>query len=826
MECHPITSLSWMDELIYAHGTKLIGFETALTFESPIKGIRSYKHKLIVYTKRTISLLSKKEKVELIWTKIFSADIVDVYLFTEIRILTSDGVYIRIKNLSLNEINQSKIFDKTIFSGQITENKILIGTFHDIHVFNVQQNEVSKEESILRYHRGRIFDVMIAENNLLFSCAEDRKVCLNGVNIIQDSRNYFYKLYYSGQKLYAFNREGHLSVFDDKNIVFKKNFGNKNLASVFEKSNRIYIGTNSSCIYEIFNNEIKQMHGPRANILEFSQLYSIKGPTKLFNCGAYFCNSQIIYENLKLTVLECPIDCFARKNDIFLLRHDCVEMCHFTPCGYNKSVLRFKNNQIQLTNVSVYDNQIFLYNAHFCITICVVCFQAIQIIECKKILTIKSGIVCTKNGCIVYGSLLYKISNHAITDIAIHKGDIFAIDDGGKILTISVDNISMISMTNSKIKGILKKPTCACDHSTANDGFFQQKSTTLNFSDVSIKNVVLNWKDSTDLRFNVLYKHTDMDNSLYVTNNEVFSLKKTKDIATTPTMLLKHHEDSLVSYEIHVGPDTSIVYCNFTAEVSVRNYSLLGNEHGCLFLIISTKMVDFVRLLGPIIDIFEVESAPRSMCKFFVYTKPGYVYLVRIYNERLFIIKEAAFSHKITAAFKNQASLSDGRILKLDENLICHTTTITSSYITAMLDGVISFDGCVQCIGSETVKRISNLSIFKIKRFESSYVAVGDDHSVIIFNKSLDVLNTAMPHSAQIFDVCVLGAFVITLSSDMRICILDGKLNIVQYLTHNVRVPRIIMAVGNRKLVILGECIEEIGIDLVKMSLNNAKTSY
>ncbi|ELA42137.1 uncharacterized protein VICG_00778 [Vittaforma corneae ATCC 50505] len=827
MENKPITSLSWQDELIYAHGTKLIESTNVMTFESQIKGVRSYNNKLVVFTKRTVSLLSKREKIELIWTKTLNTDIIDVYLYTKICILMSNGIYIRIKNLSLNEIDRSKIFNKTIFSGHITENKVLIGTFDDIHIFDVEQDEFPKEKSVLRYHRGRVFDITLTENNLLFSCAEDRKICLNGTTIIQDYRNYYYKLYYNGLKLYAFNKNGHLNIFENNNVVLKKNFGNNSLTSIFEKFNRIYIGTKTGSIYEVINNEIKQIRGPHSNMIGYNQLYSIKGVTKLFNCGAYFYNNQIIYNKLELTTSECPIDCFAYENDIFLLRHDCVEMYNFISDDCNsRLILKFNNSKIQFSNISAHNNKLFLYNTHIYIIVCLLCFRIIQITRCEKILAIKSGIVCAKNGCIAYKSSLYKISNSQITDVIIHKHNIFAIDSNGKFLTINMDSISTTDTNILERKDLLKNHACIYNNSSVSVDYFQQKLAILDFSDISIKNIILNRTNLIDLRPRVLYKYAgNANNGLCIIKNEVFSLNKSKDIATTSTMLLERHGDSLTCYEIDVKPDISVAYCDFTAKISIQNYSLVGNEHGCLFLIISTKMIDFIRLLGSIVDIFDVKDASKNIYQFFVYTRPGRVYVIRIYNERLFIIKEAVFSHKVTAAFKDQVCLSDGRILKLDINLTCHVAATVDSYVTAMIDKMVSFNGYVQHIESKTSKKISNLSIFKIKCFRNLYVAVSDDHSVIIFNKDLKVLNTAVPHSAQIFDVCIFGMFIITVSSDMRICILDEKLNTIQYLYHNVKLPKIVIVLNNSKLMVLGESIEEIDFKLIEIAFGNHKIS-
>lgn len=797
MENLPISALLYTDQLIYASGSKLKYGKELIAFDSFIKGIRSFKDNILVFTKNKITIFSKNNKIGSIK---LDSDIVDVHLDTKVKILTSDG-YFYIKSFQLNEniTNPLKVFNKTIFSGQITDKKIIIGTFNEIYI---QEYYKLENKQVLKYHQGRIFNIKLIDNEKLYSCGEERKVCLNGVKLIQNSRDYYYNLFYSkDNKLYAANKNGSLSVFEDQKLIFNINFGPENITAISENENNVLIGTKSGCIFRINNGEIYTLKGIDIFNICFNFSHQIDTPIKLFECGAYLKNGIIYHENFKITVLKFPIDVFIFKNNLYTLEKDSVEIFNIEKNEKEKIMIPQKLIDQRFSNISVHESFIFLHNGNYFARFCVSCLDFIDITEFNKISKIRSGIVCTKNGRIFYKSRIYKVSNDGIIDALIFQDDFYIIDHSGKLLifnksvmneecnikTCSCSNNINIDTINNKnnvidIRNGIK--TCSCSNNTNID---------------TINNAI-------DIRNGIIYKQLDPEmNGLCVFENKVFTLKRSKDISITPTKYLQRFNEKLIISNLRIETDPTLLYCDFTSKSTANAIDLLGNEHGFLFLIISKKIKSYIKLIGSIVGIFSTE-----LNQFVVYTKQGYSYYIKVYREQIYIQKEIKFSHKVSSAFNDYACLSNGEILKSNKK-ICNQT-IPTNYITAICGNIISYNGFVYDILTKKSEKITELAILKIKKYKNSYFACGDDHSIINFDQELKILNRKTVHSSQIFDICIYKEFVVSISFDMKICILDSNLNIKMYVSHNVRLPKIIEAFEN-KLVAYGESIEEINID-------------
>lgn len=840
MENAPVRAISFFNGLIYASSNSLFYNGGSRKFESPIIDIKVFENTITIVFKRHVEVLSSDLTTK-ITSESFESNIADVSFDKNLHILLYNGIFLSYSlfeaSLKLNE--KIQIFDKTIISAKVYENMVYIGSFDSIYKINLDKSKNIDAFCFKNIHSGRIFDLFLC-NSVILSCADDRSICLNGEKIIQEYTDYFFHVEFVNNKIYTLNRDGYFRVYQ-KNIEtlnfdleYCKFFGNSALESMFIYNEIVYIGTKGGNIYKIQENILELIFGPKILCPGLQKICEVKGDVKLYESGIIYQNGFIEFENWHFKVPTKPIDCEIYNNLFFLLYSHAVVVVenNFIKTQINYEIQYDTQNKI-FSRISIYKDLIYLYNCNFTYILCIRCFDVIRIIECRNINVIKNGILGTKFGCIISGDDFVKVSENSIKDIYIENENIYILDSQNVIFKTEKASLNKFeghcclkvprNTEESNIQDILIENW----NSFKNNNHQFQKPVV--YSDVKVfDEVQLNFLKFLDIpgKTSILYNKIEKT----VSQNECNVARYHKMNAFKSNTLFSYRNYENIKNIVHTGLINGVnnFYCasngliekfsnfneckittnffNFTSSELFSELKVLGTEHGQLFLIDNMKLIDSMTLIGAIIGIF------TNNCMLFAFTRSGFIYSIEISHGLMFIRKKLDINEKITCHYQNLICLSNGQVFSLDNDLTPHLIQKTEFYITAIYKNLISFSGCIAYVEDaessrkELFRRNANI----IREANGCFFAAGDDQSVVKFDHEFKELAKAIPHSSQIFDIICVDQIIYTLSSDMRICALDHKLNIIKYSKHSVRNPKFLEYKAPASLLVYGESIEMI----------------
>lgn len=799
MENAPITALSYQNELLFARGNTLFFPVGKISLDSSILAIKFTNSRTLLVLKREIVILSENN-CEIYSTFSFESNIADVHVSDEIVVFLHNGVLFNISRNSLKLISRKQVFNKTVITAKIEKETLFIGSFESVYQvsLNKEFSLLNSSFRMLNIHSGRIFNLCISENQV-FSCGDDRSICLNGIPIIQEFRDYFFNLEFSNKKLYTFNRDGNFRIFQQisdlkYNLIYCRFFGIDSLQSMLIVENGVFIGTVGGSVYYIEDQVFKMVFGQSITSLSFKKINEIEGDCRLYSSGVLFQNGRIKHSGYELHVPRKPIDVAFSQDKFYILFNNHLVISNLTNNKVNQVNARLQDlvrddfnvdlmavaNE-QISRISAFQNLIYFYNENMTNVVCEKCLAVIKKIEIKKINIIKYGIIGTKDGCIYIENVYLKVSENSISDILLDQKLLYILDSEGIIY--KCNDYTLINGFKDS-------------HECAGRPFSNVNNLQVYFDD-AFKTCVVTKKSL--LSIDSLFLHRKYENS-----------QGSIDLALARKFkhLLKSNKNSIFEIEISEEIDCSCKFANFTAVFQNLNPKILGTDHGEIFLLESNKIVDRISLIGSIVGIFKIEDS------ILIYTNSGFAYSISI-DQNLFYIKNSIkIGEKICSSFNNKACLSSGEIIEFDSNLGIVNRIKTTNFISCLFEDLISFSGFVKYLDIDHV-RIANRNIFKIVTGKINdrkiFVAAGDDQSVVMFDSELKILKKAVPHSAQIFDIAISELFIFTLSSDMKICAMNHNLEIIRYIDHNVRLPKILM-LDSLSLTIYGESIQEIDI--------------
>lgn len=339
-----------------------------------------------------------------------------------------------------------------------------------------------------------------------------------------------------------------------------------------------------------------------------------------------------------------------------------------------------------------------------------------------------------------------------------------------------------------------------------------------------------------------------------------------------------------------MNPRTCIPFMDFSAIFLAGKYILLGTRHGIVFLIIYEeknelyRIADIINVDGEVVGIeasaiksrteesedyrieasaiksrieesedyriedsrkSRVQDSEYSLNNIFVYMNSGKIYLMSIYNQKLYTKKTTFQNLRIIRAVHSLLLLSNRNVVIHDNNLDIFKKFISGVYNTCIVKAdseakiPIGFNLKIKTYCNLGFQHISSffvlssskilffkitdsqiafyerMLIFKNKSFFCGvtknnflYIA-GDDHSIRRLDFTTDKWISVIAHTAQIFCIVYYQDYIYSLSTDMCINIFTMDLVKINSILHNVNNPRF-MNVTNDYIIIYGESIEKI----------------
>lgn len=862
MKNAPIKAISYFNGLVYANSNILYYNDDQVEFENVIVDIKVFENIILIIFKRQVVILNSNFTIAKI-SDLFDTNIATVHLSNYLYILLYNGILIRYNatETTFDLIDKKKIFDKTIISAKIFDNRVIIGSFDSIYQIDLSNESLEQFCIFKNIHSGRIFDIFVFKEGII-SCADDRAIVFNGKKIVQEFRDYFYHIQDFKRCIYTFNRDGFLRIYQENQdsfeyqLLYSKFFGKESLESLFLYDNIIYIGTKGGCIFKLENNRVDLIFGPKIEEYGIQKIFEISGNTHLYRPNLIFQNGFLENEDFRMSIHRRPLDCTFHLDTLYLLYSGFILVIKD---GYVQKEITYQinhglpKNEI-FSRLAIHDSLVYIYHNTYAHILCKNCFNILKVIEFNCINLIKDGIIGTKFGCIILDDKLMKMSEFSICDIQVTGDKIYILDSEGYLYKSELSCLINEDTSSYSIKCL------DCDKSNYlsevsdihfNEWLNLRKELLVNLSCENEKLKSLSFTKfpqminltahiSFDSQSIGLYsKYNLLSNNIYNYSNSIvkecekykylkketidcrskFSYRKYDKVGNIMAIGLlessynfyRSENNNIEKCQITKVINTTVSFSNFTAIGFYSGLKILGTEQGIIFILKDNKIVDHLSLIGSIIGICTLNNL-------LIFTRPGYIYSLEMFDDKIFIRNKVDFGVKITCCYLNIVCFSNGEVFKICEDLKLDLIAKTDCYISSIYQSLVSFSGKLCHLNDlkdnkiQISKNVVNKNINKICQFKDYFVAVGDDQSIGKFDRNLNELYRMAIHSAQIFDVLISEKFIYTLSSDMRICVLDHNFNISRYLNHSVRNPKFLELENLNRLLVYGESLEYISI--------------